>query len=62
MSKHIIDGPRTRVESERLEHYTRIDRQTSGKPSLQSAKLTRETRSRDPGEKLRRYTKLDRQN
>ena len=60
MAKHIIDGPRTRDDSERLEHFTKIDREKSGKPGEQSEALNREPRTRDPGEKLRRYTDMDR--
>ena len=60
MSKHVIDGLRTRTSSERLAHYVRIDRETSGHPSRQSDKLRRETRTRQADEKLRRYTEIDR--
>lgn len=59
MSKHIIDGPRTR-DSDRVEHYAKIEREKSGKPSKQSEALQREARTRHPGEKLRRYVKIDR--
>ena len=61
MSKHIIDGPRSRVTSDRLEQYTRIDAKTSGRPSRQTEQLSRENRVRSPGLKLRRFTDLDRQ-
>ena len=60
MSKHIVDGPRKRDDSERLEHYTKIDKEKSGKPAAQSEVLNREPRKRNPGEKLRRYTDIDR--
>lgn len=60
MTKHITDGPRKRDDSERLEHFTKIEREKSGKPGAQSETLNREPRSRNPGEKLRRYTEMDR--
>lgn len=60
MTKHIIDGPRKRDDSERLERFTKIERESSGKPGAQSETLNREPRSRNPGEKLRRYTEMDR--
>ena len=60
MSKHITDGPRKRQDSERLEHYTKIDKESSGKPGAQSEALNRESRTRHPGEKLRRYAEMDR--
>lgn len=59
MSKHIIDGPRTR-DGDRVEHYAKIEREKSGKPSNQSEALRRGARTRRPGEKLRRYVKIDR--
>lgn len=62
MTKHIIDGPRKREDSERLEHYTKIERESSGKPGAQSEALNREPRARNPGEKLRRYTEIARRN
>lgn len=60
MSKHITDGPRKRDDSERLEHYTKIEKEKSGKPGAQSEALSREARTRNPGEKLRRYAEIDR--
>lgn len=60
MSKHVIDGPRKRDNSERLEHYTKIEKEESGKPGKQSEALNREARTRNPGEKLRRYAQIDR--
>ncbi len=60
MTKHIIDGPRKRDDGERLAHYTKIEKETSGKPGKQSEALKREPRTRNPGEKLRRYTEIDR--
>lgn len=60
MSKHITDGPRKRDDSERLEHYSKIDKEESGKPGAQSEALNREPKTRNPGEKLRRYTEIDR--
>lgn len=60
MGKHIVDGPRTRDDSERLERYAKIDRSQSGKPSQHSEALRREARSRIPGEKLKRFAEIDR--
>lgn len=60
MPKHIIDGPRKREDSERLERYTKIDREKSGKPGEQTETVSREPRTRNPGEKLRRFTEIDR--
>lgn len=60
VSKHIIDGPRSRVTSERLEQFARIDLKTSGKPRPQSDQLNRKDRTRDSGQKLRRFAAMDR--
>lgn len=60
MTKHIIDGPRKRDNSERLEHYTKIEKESSGKPGAQSEALNREPRTRSPGEKLKRFTDIER--
>lgn len=60
MSKHIVDGKRKRDDSERLEHYTNIDREKSGKPAPQSEALQREKHTRNPGEKLKRFTDIER--
>ena len=60
MAKHIIDGPRKRDDSERLERYTKIERETSGKPGAQTETVSREPRTRNPGEKLRRFVDIDR--
>ncbi len=60
MAKSIIDGPRSH-ESGRVDAFTKLDRQTSGKPAHQSEVMFREERTRTPGEKLRRFTRLERQ-
>ena len=59
MSKSIIDGPRSH-DGRRAEKFSKIDRETSGKPAKQTETLLRESRTRDSGEKLKRYTKIDR--
>ena len=61
MSKHIIDGPRKRDDSERLQHFAKIDKDASGKRSQQSESLDREPRTRNTSETLRRYVDIDRQ-
>lgn len=60
MSKHIVDGPRKRDDSERLERYSGIERGKSGKPGPQSEALQREKHTRNPGEKLKRFTDIER--
>ncbi len=60
MAKSIVDGPRSH-EGGRVEAFTKLDRETSGKPAAQSEALFREAPKRKDGEKLRRFTKVDRQ-
>jgi hypothetical protein len=60
MSKHIIDGPRKRDSSEKLERYTKLDGQSGEKVAPQTEALRREARARKDGERLSRYTKIER--
>lgn len=60
MSKHPIDRPRKRDDSERLEHFTKIDKEKSGKPAKQTEAVNREPRTRNSGEKLKRFTDIER--
>lgn len=60
MGKHIIDGSRTRSDRTRLERFSALDHERSGKPGRQSEALRREPRNRNEGGKLRRYVEIDR--
>ena len=60
MARHIIDGPRSRDDQEKLGQFVRIDHDTADRPGPQSQALQREARKRDAGAKLKRFTEIER--
>ena len=58
--KHIVDHPRTRDASEKLERYRKLDLETRETPSAEVEAMVRQPRSRRDGEKLKRFAGLDR--
>ncbi|MBT8417128.1 MAG: hypothetical protein KJO42_06770 [Silicimonas sp.] len=60
MARHIIDGPRTRKDGEKLDQFARIEHDSGDGPGPQSRALRREARTRDSGEKLKRFTQIER--
>ncbi len=59
--KHIIDHPKTRSVSARLERFTRLDRHNPGSEEKEEVKVSRTHRTRNDTEKLRRFTAIQRQ-
>ena len=58
--KHIIDHPKTRSASARLERFTRLDRHNPGSEEKEEVKVSRNHRTRKDTEKLRRFTTIER--
>ena len=58
--KHIVDHPRTRVTSEKLERYRKLDLETADTVSAEVSAMVRQPRARRQGEKLRRFAELAR--
>lgn len=60
MGKHIIDKPRKTGQGDRLRHYTKLDREVSGRPAPQTEALLRAPRDHASEEKLRRFAEIQR--
>jgi hypothetical protein len=60
MSKHVIDGPRSGGESERVKPYLGIERQTGGPGRREKALHHGAASAGDKGERVREFLRIER--